>query len=99
MQRLEDGKICLYEQVINGYNNISTTNWYANKDNGPVVMIKTNTLTIIGPDHSDRMKDFLKLINDDPKITATFTAENSFSFYTIRKYIRQYNQAASSQKK
>ncbi|MFI5158024.1 MAG: hypothetical protein ACHQF4_04115 [Sphingobacteriales bacterium] len=99
VQRLEDGKICLYEQIIKGYYNTSTTNWYANKDNGPVVMIKTSGINIIGPDHSDRKTEFLKLINDDQKITSAYTAENNFSFYTIRKYIQQYNEAASSQKK
>lgn len=99
VQRLENGKICLYEQIIIGYNNTSTTNWYANKDNGSLVMVKTSGFNIIGPDHSDRKKEFLKLINDDPKITSAYTAEDSFSFFTIRKYIRQYNQAASSQKK
>jgi hypothetical protein len=99
VQRLEYDKICLYEQIISGYNNTTTTNWYANKNNGPVVMIKTSTAMIFGPNHSDRKKEFLNLINDDPKITSAYTAEDSFSFKTIRKYIKQYNEAASSQKK
>jgi hypothetical protein len=99
VQRLEYGKICLYEQIISGYNNTTTANWYANKDNGPVVMVKTSGLLLFGPDHSDRRKEFLNLINDDAKITSTYTAEDSFSFKTIRKYIQQYNEATSSQKK
>jgi hypothetical protein len=98
VQRLEYGKISLYEQ-IRTVNNSTITDWYANKNNGPVVMIKTSTAMIFGPNHSDRKKEFLNLINDDPKITAAYTAEDSFSFKTIRKYIQQYNEAASSQKK
>ena len=99
---LERGKICLYVQYIytyTGTTSTTTTNWYAIKNNAPAVMIKTNGLNLFGPDHNDRKNEFFNLIKDDSKIASAYTAENSFSFNTIRKYIQQYNQAASSQKK
>ena len=107
MQILEDGKICLYEEVVHGGMSTYTTNgitnsvfsatinWYISKDNQPLILIKTSDIAF---DEKKRRQILADMFKDDPKLYSEFARGDDFSKYVIRGCIRHYNQAALSQK-
>jgi len=107
MQLLEDGKICLYEELVHGgmstysvngimYGGFSSSiNWYISKNNEPLILIKTSDIAFGEKKRRQILADMFK---DDPKLYSEFGAGDDFSKFVIRGSIKHYNQAALSQK-
>jgi hypothetical protein len=107
MQILEDGKICLYEEVAHGRMSTYSTNgimygafsasinWYINKNNQPLILIKTSDIAFGEKKRRQILADMFK---DDPKLYSEFATGDDFSKYVIRGCIKHYNQAALLQK-
>ncbi|BAU55224.1 hypothetical protein [Mucilaginibacter gotjawali] len=101
LKRLENGLLCLYEQVVivnrdiymNGYYYGSSNNIYVyvNKDNGTLREIKSNTLNIAGESRKKRKAYLLSLIADDADLAKQFDAEQDYDIKTLRHYIHAYN--------
>ncbi|TCC91834.1 hypothetical protein EZ428_08785 [Pedobacter frigiditerrae] len=94
LERLENGKVKLYEHFIagtSGYMGAGTasqTIWYASKDNGDLLEIKTNN--ILGT-REERKSNFYDLIGDYKELWNDFIAEKNFSYEMIESYIKKYN--------
>ncbi|WP_316783622.1 hypothetical protein [Pedobacter frigiditerrae] len=94
LERLQNGKIKLYERFIAGTygymggGSPSQTIWYASKDDGELLEIKTNN--VLGT-REDRKNNFFNLIGDYKELWDDFIAEKNFSYEMIESYIKKYN--------
>ena len=92
--RLQNGKVKLYEHFIAGTygymgrSTASQTIWYASKDDGELLEIKTNN--ILGT-REERKSNFFNLIGDYKELWDDFIAEKNFSYEMIESYIKKYN--------
>lgn len=86
--RLEKGKINLVQYYHAYGNNNYTLIWYAYKDDKPLLEIKSNQ--IFGT-RKERKEHFLELIGDNALLMEQFKIDDSYSFDTIRAYIKSYN--------
>ncbi|NII82281.1 MULTISPECIES: hypothetical protein [unclassified Pedobacter] len=86
--RLEKGKINLVQYYYAYGNNNYTLIWYAYKGEGPLLEIKSNQ--IFGT-RKERKEHFFDLIGDNVLLTDQFKMNDSYSFDTIRAYIKSYN--------
>ncbi len=98
---LEDGRIRLYEfYVSQGTNNtgatLSTTSWYATKDDSLLLDVKTNSFW---GSRKARKEALLQLLSDDPDMQKEFEQAENFSIKTIRALIKKYNQRAINRSK
>lgn len=107
MRVVEDGRICLMENVQTyssfnqyggGYTSSSSTNWYISKDGAPATMLKSNTWVIIGASQSERRNELADMLADDPSVAADYQSTKKFSFENIRKLVKQYNQDMASKR-
>lgn len=99
LERLENGKIKLYKSVVNYPGTVgargvmtgggSTETWYASKDDGELLEIKTSA--ILSGSRNEREKNFDALMASYPELLEDFKKEKSFSFDTLRAYIKKYN--------
>lgn len=94
VERLEHGKINLYEMVTPSGMHLKT--WYITSNNDTLIPIKTDDMAIIGGGSKKKRRETLaKMMSDKPDIAASFSADNSFSYDKIRSYIKQYNNAVA----
>lgn len=94
LQRLQNGKIKLYQHFIAGTygymggGSPSQTIWYASKDDGELLEIKTNN--VLGT-REERKNNFFNLIGDYKELWDDFIAEKNFGYEMIESYIKKYN--------
>ncbi len=74
-----------------GYNSTKKT-WYAQKDGGELVDIKTNQ---IWGSRKARKEGFLNLVNDNKHVADRYAAEDKFNFDFVRSLIVEYNSLSS----
>lgn len=93
LKRLLDGRIQLFEKFVSHYapaGGVAPSNsfWYAVKEDGPVLEIKTNNLFA---SRTQRKENFYSLLGDYPALLEKFEQEKAYSFDLIKSYIRTYN--------
>lgn len=91
LKRLENGRVQLFEYDKASYSTNNATreiSWYASKDGGPLMFIKTSALSF---SRKEKEQNFYELIGDDVKLLEKFKLENDFSNDMLRKYIKLYN--------
>lgn len=89
---IERGKIDLYQLLIPGMKS-SVSYFYAAKDNGPLVEVKTDNQ--LAGAHKKRVKAVDDLLLDVPDIHARFNPEVDFSYKKIHNLIKEYNSFTS----
>lgn len=100
LERLENGKIELFKYMVTsgggmmrpgGGMSVGTTitTWYARKDGGDLLEIKTDGL--LSGSRVEREKNFDFLIGSYAELLEDFKKEKSFSFDILRAYIKKYN--------
>ncbi|MBC7914318.1 MAG: hypothetical protein H7Y07_09360 [Pyrinomonadaceae bacterium] len=97
LQRLDNGLIKLYDLTTYSYSKYGSSKyvkWYAEKEDSPLVEIKTNSF--FGSKEA-RKNAFVSLISDQPSIVDIFNKEEKFNFKFIQGLIQQYNSLAQSQ--
>jgi hypothetical protein len=72
------------------YSTITTEYWFVNKDNGPLIQLKSNTIFNKGS-QSKRKNIFIEMIADDAALSEEYKKEDSFSFKSLKYYIHKYN--------
>lgn len=72
--------------------NMSNKSWYAQKDNGELIDIKT---TEIWGSRKERKAKFLNLVQDNAHVADRYKAEDKFNFDFVRSLIVEYNTSAT----
>jgi hypothetical protein len=93
VQWLERGRVNVYQHwlpPINGGQ--SDIIWYFSKDNGPLVPLITNRLSL-PMSRKDRKKAFINLLSEQPDLVTWYEADDFFEFDNLRDYIHRYNGA------
>ncbi|TKC06962.1 hypothetical protein [Pedobacter frigoris] len=100
---LEDGKIKLYEYLVNGQTgptfngtggfmspgySYSKQRWYAQKNGGDLVEVKSNG---IWGSRKDRKNAFSDLISDNEHVLQRYKNEDKFTFDFVRSLVVEYN--------
>ncbi|WP_448633265.1 hypothetical protein [Pedobacter panaciterrae] len=62
--------------------------WYAQKDNGELVEVKSNQMW---GSRKTRKDNFSTLIADNPRILDRYIKEDKFTFDFVRSLIEEYN--------
>lgn len=100
VQVLERGKICLYgndiQRSTGTYTSSTTTDLYVTKNIDSLIGLKINGIGYNGPSRKERKNILFNILSDNQQIANAYKTENSFTYETIRKYIKMYNQAATS---
>jgi hypothetical protein len=81
LPQIEQGKINLYKEIITQYttmpySTITTEYWFVNKDNGPLIQLKSNTIFNKGS-QSKRKNIFIEMIADDAALSEEYKKEDS----------------------
>jgi len=101
---LENGKINLYEEIINTtymnpgmnggmYTNSSTT-WYLSKGSDTLKAIKNADFSISAlffKSRKSRENEFAEMIMDNKKVYDKYLADDKFSFKEVRNLVHVYN--------
>lgn len=104
LERIESGKIKLYRETRNIYLQHSATGtasrntsiqWFAEKDNSGIKLIKTNQIINLTNSKSKRKENFNELIADNILLASEFKDIDSYSIDEIRNIIKRYNQQAN----
>ena len=99
LQRLENGTIKLYEQVINTQGTYMNGMWmggstnlyyYITKHDSPLKAIKSNTL-FTGGSRKSRREYLTSFFSDDATLAEKFKSDDNFDLKTLRHYISTYN--------
>jgi hypothetical protein len=88
LQRLVRGKIDLFEYYRQTGNNQVDIVWYASKQNGELLEVKSNH--IFGA-RSERKDKLYSLIGDKPELLEKFKKDDSYSFDAVKECIKSYN--------
>nr|WP_162989011.1 hypothetical protein [Pedobacter schmidteae] len=110
LEVLEDGKVKLYEYYQQGRTmygpptagggmgfvggSAPTKKWYAQKDDGIIVEVKSNG---IWGSRKGRKDNFLSLIQDNAQVVSRYEKEDKFSFDFVRSLIVEYNAAKAKE--
>ena len=106
MKVIENGRISLYEVVIdhirtnslnNGTFDVSNTEWFVSKESDTVSLLKYNgTADLKGlKGRKQRKDDFKKMIEDNKEVYNKYIASKDFSFEQLRGLVHSYNSAFS----
>jgi len=96
VQRLEHGKINLYEKVSTAE---KLRAWYVNKYADSLTLIKfDDKFTADKVFKKDRQRIFENMLSDDPLIAAELKNGDNFSFDAIRAYVKKYNADADAKR-
>ncbi|TCC98099.1 hypothetical protein EZ449_21725 [Pedobacter frigidisoli] len=104
LERIESGKIKLYKETSDiylqhGATGVASRNtsiqWFAEKDNSGIKLIKTNQIINLTNSKSKRKGNFYELIADNILLASEFKDIDSYSIDEIRNIIKRYNQQAN----
>lgn len=94
LEILESGQILVYQylKVTNAANNNYILRWYAKKDDGSLVEIKSNWAG--NTTRKERKENFESLIKDDAELLAEYKLSNDFDHERILDFVKRYNTRA-----
>jgi len=93
---LESGAINLYVYTLNGgVNGTTTTAYYAEKRDSPLVEVWTNH-GFLGSDNKTRRLALAALIADNPAVKQTFDGDTKYDAIDAQYYIHEYNITTTS---
>jgi len=99
VMRFEDGPISLYQYLkyTNPAGNNYILRWYASKNNGPLVELKSNWGATTS--REERKENFEALISDNAIVLSKYKAAHSYSFDIIESLVKNYNMTSMASNK